>query len=187
MNKIAILASHNGSGFEAIFNAVQSKQLQLEIALLISNNPNAGALQKAKNFAIESVIVNKNTDENPDEKIYALLQENGCKYVFLSGYMKKLSPRLTQNFFIINSHPALLPKFGGEGMYGHHVHEAVIAAKESKSGVTIHEVNENYDEGKILLQKELFLSEDETPQSLEEKIKSIEKEAIVEALARCLN
>jgi len=187
MHKIAILASHNGSGFEAIHTAVEEKKLALEIVLLISNNPNAGAVQKAKDFAIPSAVVNKKTDENPDEKIFSLLKESGCKYIFLSGYMKKLSPLLTQNFFIINSHPALLPKFGGEGMYGRYVHEAVIAAQESISGVTIHEVNENYDEGKILLQKELSLSKDETVDTLETKIKALEKEAIIEALASCLN
>jgi phosphoribosylglycinamide formyltransferase-1 len=187
MEKIAILASYNGSGFEAIYHAVAAKKLSLQIALVISNNSNATVLEKAKRFGIETHLVNKARFENPDEKIYELLMEHGCKYVFLSGYMKKLSPLLTQNFSIINSHPALLPKFGGEGMYGRHVHEAVIAAKESISGVTIHEVNENYDEGKIILQKELRLDENETVQTLEERIKALEKESIVEALALCLN
>ena len=187
MKKLAILSSHNGSGFETIHNAIARKELALEIPILISNNPNAGALQKAKTFGIRNAIVNKKTDENPDEKIYALLKEHGCEYVFLSGYMKKLSPLLTRNFYVLNSHPALLPKFGGKGMYGRHVHDAVIAAKESMSGVTIHEVNENYDEGKIVLQKELRLSQNETVQSLENRIKALEKEAIVEALKLCLN
>ena len=186
MQKIAILSSHNGSGFEAIYRAIERRELKCEIAFLISNNPNAGALQKAKDFGIAHIVVNKSTDENPDEKIYELLKKYKCSTVFLSGYMKKLSPLLTQNFFILNSHPALLPKFGGEGMYGRFVHEAVIIAKEHTSGVTIHEVNENYDEGTILLQKELKLSENETAESLETKIKALEKEAIVEALAQCL-
>lgn len=187
MHKIAILASHNGSGLSAIAEAIAAKILPLEIALIISNNTQAGALQKAVALGIPHFVVNANTAPNPDETIAALLNEHKCKMVFLSGYMKKLSPILTQNFRIINSHPALLPKFGGAGMYGRFVHEAVIAAKEQESGVTIHEVNENYDEGKIILQKRLFLATDETPQSLEEKIKLLEKESIVEALALCLN
>lgn len=186
MKKLAILSSHNGSGFESIYRAIAAKELEAQIPLLISNNPNARALQKAKDFGIPTFIVNQKTDTNPDAKIDALLKEYACEYVFLSGYMKKISPLLTQNYHIINSHPSLLPKFGGAGMYGSFVHQAVIAAKESKSGVSIHEVNENYDEGEILLQKELILQKDETPQSLEERIKKLEKEAIIEALAQCL-
>lgn len=186
MKKLAILASHNGSGFEAIYKAIQANKINAEIVLLISNNPNALALQKAKEFAIKSHVVNQKTDLDPDEKIDSLLQKNECEYVFLSGYMKKISPKLTQKYKIINSHPSLLPKFGGAGMYGRFVHEAVVAAAESKSGVTIHEVNENYDEGRVLLQKELLLEKDETPQTLEERIKKLEKEAIIEALAQCL-
>lgn len=186
MHKIAILASHNGSGFEAIYKAVLSKRLQLEIQVVISNNPDANVLKKANSFDIQTHIVNKSTDENPDEKIYDILKSNHCTHVFLSGYMKKLSPLLTQNFSILNSHPALLPKFGGTGMYGRHVHEAVIKAQEKESGVTIHEVNENYDEGKIILQTALKISEDETVDSLESKIKDLEKESIVQALELCL-
>jgi len=186
MKKLAILSSHNGSGFEAIYKAIAAKKIAAQIPLLISNNPNAMALQKAKEFGIKTYIVNQKTDANPDEKIDVLLSEHGCEYVFLSGYMKKLSPLLTQKYKIINSHPSLLPKFGGAGMYGSFVHQAVVTAKESKSGVTIHEVNENYDEGKIVLQKELLLEKNETPQSLEERIKKLEKEAIIEALSQCL-
>jgi phosphoribosylglycinamide formyltransferase 1 len=187
MQKIAILASHNGSGLSAIAEAIAAGTLALEIALIISNNTQAGVLQKAVALGVPHFVVNATTASNPDETIASLLQEHGCELVFLSGYMKKISPSLTQNFRIINSHPALLPKFGGAGMYGRFVHEAVVAAKEQESGVTIHEVNENYDEGKIILQKRLSLAVDETPQSLEEKIKLLEKESIVEALALCLN
>jgi len=100
--------------------------------------------------------------------------------------MKKISPFLANNFKIINSHPALLPKYGGAGMYGRFVHEAVIKNKEKISGVTIHEVNENYDEGKIILQKTLSLQSDESVNSLESKIKNLEQEAIVEAFRKLL-
>jgi phosphoribosylglycinamide formyltransferase 1 len=186
MHKIAILASHNGSGFEAIYKAVLAKRLQLDIQVVISNNPDANVLHKASDFGIQTHIVNKSTDENPDKKIYDILKNTNCTHVFLSGYMKKLSPLLTQNFSIINSHPALLPKFGGAGMYGRNVHEAVIKAKEQESGVTIHEVNENYDEGKIIFQKALKISENETVDSLESKIKDLEKESIIQALELCL-
>jgi phosphoribosylglycinamide formyltransferase-1 len=190
VTKIAVLASYNGSGFKALYEASQRKEINLEIVLLISNNSNATALQSACELGIETALVNAKTDENPDKKIEQLLHACGCKYVFLSGYMKKLSSNVTNNFKIINSHPSLLPKYGGEGMYGRFVHEAVIKNQEKESGVTIHEVDENYDEGKVILQKKLILSKDESIESLETKIKKLEQNAIVEAFKniekRCL-
>ncbi|MGE4420419.1 MAG: phosphoribosylglycinamide formyltransferase [Sulfurimonas sp.] len=180
MTKVAVLSSHNGSGFNALYEALIKKELNIELVLVISNNQNALVLQNAANYAIDNFVVNSKTDANPDEKIALLLKEYGCKYIFLSGYMKKLSSTLTRNFNIINSHPALLPKYGGEGMYGRYVHEAVIKNREKESGVTIHKVNENYDEGEILLQKKVTLSEDESVESLEKKIKMLEQLAIVE-------
>ena len=180
MKKIAVLASHNGTGFEALYQASKSGKLNIEIVLIISNNSEAPVLQKAQQYKINSYVVNQKTSPNVDEKIANLLQDFQCDFVFLSGYMKKISPLLTRNFKIINAHPSLLPKFGGAGMYGRYVHEAVIKAKEKQSGVTIHEVNEHYDEGKILLQKKLNLADDETVESLESKIKLLEQKAIVE-------
>lgn len=182
MKKIGILASHNGSGFDAIYKACKENRLNAQVTVVISNNTNAVVLQNAKKYQLTNYLVNSKTDDNPDEKIYALLKENNCEYVFLSGYMKKLSSKITNNFKIINSHPSLLPKYGGAGMYGSFVHEAVIQNSEKISGVTIHEVNEKYDEGKILLQKQLRLSDNETVQTLEKKIKELEISAIVEAL-----
>jgi len=184
--KIAILASYNGSGFEALYDASKSKRLDIEIVVIISNNTDAKILQKANLYNIDNFIVNKNLYDDVDSKIEQLLQEYKCDYIFLSGYMKKISPFLANNFKIINSHPALLPKYGGAGMYGRFVHEAVIKNKEKISGVTIHEVNENYDEGKIILQKTLSLQSDESVNSLESKIKNLEQEAIVEAFRKLL-
>ncbi|MEN4046196.1 phosphoribosylglycinamide formyltransferase [Sulfurimonas sp. NWX367] len=186
MKNIAILSSHNGSGLDAIFEAVNAGILSLNIALVISNNTDAKVLQKAKKYGLTCKLVNAKTDTDPDKTIYRLLKEYQCECVFLSGYMKKLPPSLTFNFTIINSHPSLLPKYGGAGMYGRFVHEAVIQNREKTSGVTIHEVNENYDEGKIILQKSLQILPEETVDSLEKKIKTLEKKAIVEGLALCL-
>jgi len=186
MKKLAILASHNGSALDVIYEAISSKKLDFEISVIISNNTNAVVLQKAKRLGLSAHLVNAQTASNPDEKIFDLLNETQSDYVFLAGYMKKISSQITNSFSVINSHPALLPQYGGKGMYGHHVHEAVIANKESQSGVTIHEVNEHYDEGKIILQKSLSLSHDETAPTLEKKIKALEKIAIVEALKLCL-
>ena len=186
MTNIAILASHNGSGFQTLYDASLDNILNLNIKLVISNNTNSGALKKAKKYNIDNYIVNAKTDPNVDEKIYSLLKENNCEYVFLSGYMKKISPIITKNFKVINSHPSLLPKYGGAGMYGRFVHDAVVKNNEKISGVTVHEVNEKYDDGKIILQKQLTLADGETPQTLEDKIKELEKSAIVESFIKCL-
>lgn len=186
MRKIAILASHNGSGFNALYRASLEKRVAIEIVLLISNNTNSPALEKAKKYNIPTKLINAKTDMEPGRAIYDSLVASGCEYVFLSGYMKKLPSEVTKNFKVLNAHPSLLPKYGGVGMYGRFVHEAVIKNREKVSGVTIHEVNEVYDDGKIVLQKEISLDKDETSQTLEDKIKKIEAEAIVEAFVLCL-
>lgn len=186
MNNIAILSSHNGSGLDTLYQAILEDVLDLNILLVISNNTHSPALEKARKYGIDYFLVNSKTDTNPDEKIYDLLTKYNCKYVFLAGYMKKIPSKITTGFQVINSHPSLLPRYGGSGMYGRLVHEAVVKNSEKKSGVTIHEVNENYDDGKIILQKELSLSPDETAETLELKIKKLEKSTIVEGFLACL-
>lgn len=186
MTNIAILSSHNGSGFDTLYHASQNDILDININLVVSNNTDALVLKKASKYKIDNHLVNSKTSSNVDDTIYELLKKNDCEYIFLSGYMKKISSLLTNNFKIINSHPSLLPKYGGAGMYGRHVHEAVIKNNERVSGVTIHEVNEKYDDGEIILQKELLVSDAETSESLEAKIKELEKIAIVEAFVKCL-
>jgi phosphoribosylglycinamide formyltransferase 1 len=187
MRNIAILSSHNGSGLDAIIEAINKNLLNLNIALVVSNNTNAVVLQKADKLNIKNFLINEANHDNPNEKIHALLKEYDCEYVFLSGYMKKLPSRITRNFKVINSHPSLLPKYGGKGMYGRFVHEAVIQNKETFSGVTIHEVNGEYDDGNIILQETIALSENESANTLESKIKALEKIAIVNGLQKCLN
>lgn len=187
MINLAVMASHNGSGFSTLHKAMLEDVLDIDIKVIITNNSNANVRANATKANIDNFLVNSKTHENPDEEIYTLLKKYNCEYLFLSGYMKKLSPLITENFRVINSHPSLLPKYGGAGMYGHFVHEAVIANNEKISGVTVHEVNEVYDSGEIILQKELLLAEDENPHTLEEKIKELEKTAIVDAFKKCLN
>ena len=186
MYKVAILSSHNGSGFETLLKAQTMGKLDINIILVISNNTDAKVLQKAKLNNIDTYIVNSSKYTDPDDRIYTLLKKYDIDYVFLSGYMKKLSQTIVKNFKILNSHPSLLPKYGGKGMYGRFVHEAVVANREKESGVTIHIVNEEFDKGKIVLQKKLALSEDETAQTLETKIKQLEKTAIVDGFKQFL-
>lgn len=186
MKKIGILSSHNGSGFDTIVTSCENKQLNAQVVVVISNNSNALVLQKAQQKNIPNFVINTNLypQENLDEKITLLLQEYGCDIIFLSGYMKKIEDKLLQAYpnAIINSHPALLPKFGGVGMYGSKVHEAVIQAKEKQSGCTVHFVNEEYDKGEYIVQNSIELEKNETVESLENKIKKLESVTIIEAL-----
>lgn len=190
MKRIGILSSYNGSGFETIQNACEKKILNAQVVLVISNNTNAKVLEKASNKNIQNFLINakKYPDEDLDEKITNLMNEFKVDYIFLSGFMKKIEKKLISTYKnkIINTHPSLLPKFGGHGMYGRNVHEAVVKAKENESGCTVHFVNKNYDEGEFILQKSVKLDNDETVDSLEEKIKNLESIAIVEALEKII-
>ena len=191
IKKIGILASYNGSGFETIQNAIDDGILDAKVSVIITNNSNAGVLEKAKKYNIDSFVVNKNLfpNDNLDLKITNILKSYECDYIFLSGFMKKIEENLLKTFpkRVINTHPAILPSiYGGAGMYGSFVHEAVVKNGEKKSGCTIHFIDENYDEGETILIKELELSKNETAQSLENRIKELEKIAIVEAFKKVL-
>ena len=191
MKKIGILASYNGSGFETIQKAIEDGILDAKVEVIITNNSNAGVLEKASKYGIKSFVINKNLfpNENLDLKIAQTIKEFECDYIFLSGYMKKIGLDILNAFpnKIINTHPAILPSiYGGKGMYGKFVHEAVIKNGEKKSGVTIHYVNEVYDEGEKILVKELQIAQDETVDSLESRIKELESVAIIEAFEKLL-
>ena len=191
MKRIGILASYNGSGFQTIKKACDEGILNAQVNVVVSNNTNANALKTAEQMQIPNFIINakKYPNEDLDEKIAELFKEFNCDYIFCSGYMKIIGSKLISSFEekIINTHPALLPsKYGGKGMYGRFVHEAIIKNNEKKSGVTIHFVNEKYDDGRIILKKELELSNDETVDSLEDRIKDLESIAIIEAFKKLL-
>lgn len=191
IKKIGILSSHNGSGYVTIDEACKNKTLNAQVAVVISNNSNANVLKTAQKRETPNFIINNKLfpNEDLDEKITKLFVEYDCDYIFLSGYMKKLETKLITQFKnkIINSHPALLPKFGGKGMYGRFVHEAVIKAKEKISGVTIHFVNEEYDKGEFILQNTVSIGDTCTVDELENDIKKLESTTIVEAFEKIIN
>lgn len=180
MKRVAILASHNGSTFKALQDAILKGEVNgYEIVVVITNNKDANVIKTALKYGIDYFVINSSNSKEPNLEIIHKLQEYRCELVLLSGYMKLLSSDIVKNYKIINSHPSLLPKFGGKGMYGLAVHQAVIEAKESKSGVSFHLVNENYDEGEILLQESIDISKNEDAISLEAKIKELERASIV--------
>lgn len=185
MKRIAVLASYNGSTFKALQEAILAGIVSsYEVVLVITNNSDASVLQSAKEFGIDSVVLNSKTASDPDAKLEELLDAYSVDLVLLSGYMKLIPAPLTTKYKMINSHPALLPKYGGAGMYGERVHKAVIKAGESESGSTFHIIDAEYDKGEIVLQKRLLIKDGETPLSLEARVKELEKEAVVELFAK---
>jgi len=184
---IAVFASGRGSNFEALHNAIVQEKIQAQIVVVISNNSNTGALELAHTFNIPAFHISQRQFPNTEafnKIILETLRAHKVNFIVLAGYMKKIDPSLIREYRgkIINIHPALLPKFGGEGMYGIHVHEAVINAKEKISGATVHVVDEEYDHGKIILQDIINLTENETPETLAAKILKIEHRILPEVV-----
>jgi phosphoribosylglycinamide formyltransferase-1 len=154
---LALFASHDGSNVQAIVDACKSARLRARPCLIISNNSRSGALARAGADQIPSAHLSSATHPEPealDGAILSTLQSHQAELVILAGYMKKLGPQTLRAFEgrILNSHPALLPRFGGKGMFGRAVHEAVLAAGETETGITIHQVDEEYDHGAIVAQ-----------------------------------
>lgn len=164
--KIAVFASGNGSNAEAIFNHFKNHS-QVEVSLLITNNPNAFALERARKYEIESKVFLR-TEFNQEETVLEYLRQKGITHIVLAGFLWLIPAWLIKAYpdHIINIHPALLPLFGGKGMYGFKVHEAVKASGKLETGITIHLVNEHYDEGRILFQDRCYLTVDHTPEEI---------------------
>lgn len=173
--RVAIFASGQGSNAVNIMTYFQNHAL-IEVAGVVTNNAHAGVIQHAQKFSIP-VIVITNEEAADEQFLIDLCTTHSFDFVILAGYLRMIPAAFTKYYDrkIINIHPSLLPKFGGKGMYGDRVHEAVIAAGEKISGITVHFVNAVYDEGEILGQASCELDENESVSSLKEKIASLEK------------
>lgn len=173
-SRLAIFASGNGSNAEAIMKYFQNHP-SIETGVLISNNPEAFVLERARKFKITSKVFDKNQVRECDE-ILKWLKENKITHLVLAGFLLLIPQKLIEAFHdkIINIHPSLLPKFGGKGMFGSKVHEAVIAAGEKETGITIHLVNAHYDEGKILSQEKCNVLSTDNLKSISEKVLELE-------------
>ncbi len=170
---IAIFASGGGSNAEAILAHFASSE-KGNIALIVTNNKNAGVIDRAQNNDIPFYILDKGELEAGDFSDVLLAME--IDFIVLAGFLKKIPSDLIDNFpdRIVNIHPALLPKFGGKGMYGMNVHKAVVEAEEKESGMTIHYVNENYDEGNIIEQHKVDINPEDTPEVVAKKVLELE-------------
>jgi phosphoribosylglycinamide formyltransferase-1 len=190
MLNIAVFGSGRGSNFQSILAAIHGERIPgAKICLVISNNSQAGILDVARANSLPAVHVSRrqfSSDEEFAAEVLALLRSHGVDFVVLAGYMKRLPPQVVDAFRnrIVNIHPALLPRFGGQGMYGMRVHEAVIASGERVSGATVHFVDEEYDHGSIVLQRTVPVLPGDTPETLAARVLAVEHEMYPEALRR---
>ena len=187
MKNIAIFASGEGTNAQNIINYFELRA-DINVALVISNNPSANVLRRAKNKAIEALVINRN-EFYDNQKVVNQLKEKNIDFIVLSGFLWIVPESLIQAFpnKIINIHPSLLPKFGGKGMYGMHVHRAVVEAKEKKSGISIHYVNQHYDEGKLIAQHSCDIEAEDTPEMVAQKIHQLEFEFFPKTIEMIVN
>lgn len=182
--RLAVLVSGGGTNLQSIIDACEKDELKSQIVCVISNKETAYGLERARRHDIPAIYLDGKS-EHYDACLLETLKANEIDLVVLAGYLKILSPELiaTYHHRIINIHPSLLPKFGGKGFYGIHVHEAVLAAGEKESGATVHYVDEGVDTGEIILQRKLAILPEDTPSSLQTRIlEQIEHKILVAAI-----
>ncbi len=185
--KLAVFISGGGSNLQSLIDASKAGKLSAEVVLVVSRKANAYGLERAKNEGIDTFVYNpKNyeTKEAAHRDLMEMLEEYEVEYIALAGYLKLLPERIVKKFQgrITNIHPALLPRYGGKGMYGHYVHEAVLASGDKETGVTIHLVDEIYDNGRILEQAKVPVLPGDDPDKLAARVLEMEHKIYAEAL-----
>ena len=185
--RLGILASHQGTNFQAIIDACQSGHLDAEIVVAISNNGKSGALKRARSASIPAVHLSSKShpqEEALDEAILTTLLEHQVGLVVTVGYMKRLGQKTLHHYRkrIVNIHPSLLPKYGGKGMFGMNVHKAVLASDDQETGITVHYVGENYDCGPVISQTRVSILTDDTPESLAARVLVEEHKLLIATL-----
>ncbi|HUU44926.1 MAG TPA: phosphoribosylglycinamide formyltransferase [Acidobacteriota bacterium] len=187
--RVAVMASGGGTNLQAILDQITEGKLDARVVVVVSNNRNAQALERARQAGVEAVHWSEKKAGSPEAFTRGLLdvfRKARVELVVLAGYMK-LVPREVVDAYegrMINTHPALLPKFGGEGFYGIRVHEAVLAAGETVSGATVHFVDPEYDRGPIFMQRQVPVQPGDTPESLRDRVLAVEHELLPAAIAR---
>jgi phosphoribosylglycinamide formyltransferase-1 len=185
---IAVLASHEGTTLQAVLDACAAGKIAARVVLVISNNADSGALRRARAAGIATLHLSSATHPDAqalDRAIRAALEQSRIDLVLLAGYMRKLGPATREAYAgrILNTHPALLPRFGGPGLFGAHVHRAVLAAGVPMSGATIHLVDEEYDTGAVLAQVTVPVEAGDTEATLAARVQQAERALLVEVLA----
>ncbi|MFZ9756006.1 MAG: formyltransferase family protein [Bacteroidia bacterium] len=180
---IVIFASGSGSNAENIIATLHPDQVH--VSAVYCNNAQAGVIDRCQKWGVP-VRLFENGDLNPEGKVLQYLHQDQPQLLVLAGFLRRIPAHILTEFKTINLHPALLPKFGGKGMFGHHVHQAVLSAKESQSGITFHWVNEAYDEGAVIAQFSCAIDPDETALSLANKNHELEHEHFPKILSSVL-
>ena len=172
--RLAVFVSGGGTNLENIINYFSADE-QVEVGIVVSNKADAYALQRAKNHGIPNAVISRKQFAEDEATVMAAVKD--CDYIILAGFLVKVPDYLIDAFpkRIINIHPALLPKYGGKGMYGHHIHEAVKAAGEKETGITIHYVNNELDAGEHIAQFKVALSDEDTADTIAAKIHELEQ------------
>lgn len=186
MKKIILFASGSGSNAEKIIMHFE-KNSQVNVVGIFTNNPDAKVLERAKKYNVPAQIVSKTALEQPD--FLKKIQEIKPDLIVLAGFLLKFPVAIIESFpsKVINIHPALLPKYGGKGMYGMNVHKAILENKELESGITIHYVNEHYDEGEFIFQQSVAIQNCKTPEEIAEKVHALEHLHFPEVIEKLLN
>ena len=186
MKRIAIFASGSGSNAERITSYFAGNEM-LSIDLFLTNNPQAGVIERGRRLGVPTIIFDKKTFSQT-EKIVNILQKQQIDWVILAGFLWLIPNSLIKAFpnKIINIHPALLPKYGGKGMWGHFVHEAVVTNKDKESGITIHYVNEHYDEGEVIFQAKCEVLETDLPDDVATKVQLLEHKHFPEIVEKLI-
>ena len=185
--KIGVLASHEGTTLQAVLDACAQRSLPAEVALVVSNNSASGALRRARAAHVPTLHVSDVTHPDPNERDLAIcssLRSAEVEVVLLAGFMKKLGPLTLEAFAgrILNTHPALLPKFGGPGMFGAHVHRAVLASGDEVSGASVHLVEREYDTGPVIAQVRVKVALNDTVETLAQRVQAAERELVIRVL-----
>jgi phosphoribosylglycinamide formyltransferase-1 len=188
---LAVFISGSGTNLQALIDASAARRLFADIVLVVSSKDNAYGLERAQHHGIDTFIFNMKkypSRDDAEKDLIEMLALYKIDYIALAGYMKLLPISVVRKYRnrITNIHPALLPKYGGKGMYGHYVHEAVLTAGEKESGATVHLVDEIYDHGKILMQVKVPVYPDDTPDILAERVLKVEHELYPLALEKLI-
>lgn len=179
LKRLAVLASGSGTTLQAIIDSINNHELDAKIRIVISNNKCAYALSRARDAGINTYILN---DYHDEDELYQILMDNNVDLIVLAGYLKLIPLKVIRKFPIINTHPALLPKYGGKGMYGMNVHKAVVMNHEKVTGATLHFVNAEYDRGKIIAQTKVNVLKNDTAEDVSRKVQAAEKIQLIKAL-----
>ena len=187
--RLAVLASHGGSLLQAVLDAQASRRLAIDVVTVISNNSKSRALQRAREAGVTALHLSSKHHSDPgdlDQALCDALTIARADWVLLAGYMRPLGKRTMEQFQgrIINVHPSLLPKYGGQGYYGRYVHEAVLAAGDTQSGATVHQVEGGYDSGPIMAQVTVAVTPGDTVDSLQDRVQQAERKLLIETLVQ---